>query len=604
MNVSPISITKIHKDHPKAQIIGEVDSVVQTRRMHKQNEAGLITFINKQRRTNHKDFQNCLFACFLSQMEPKKKVIGTKWVFRNKRDQIGIVVRNKAMLVAHGHRQEESIDYDEVFAPVAMIEAISTFLYGTIKEEVYVNQPSGFVDPEFLYKVEKALYGLHQAPRAWYETLSTYLMENRFRREKINKTLFIKKIKNDILLVQVYVDKRKDGTFLSQDKYVYDILKKFGFSNMKTTSTPMETHKPLLQDTAGIDVDVHLYRYLKGQPTLGLWYPKDSPMDLIAYSNSDYAGASINRKSTTGGCQFLGCRLISWQCKKQTIMDNSTTKAEYIVASNCCGQVSVFDCKHCAPETSPSRITSSPSLSPQHTPVSTPSTSQPPNTQPIPDAEEAVPMPHESPLHSVHSLGCDKGSLSLSKLTVLCTNLSNKVTSLEVELAQTKQTYGTALTKLIKKVKKLKQTVKSTQARRRFGIVVSNVEEDEGTSWIQEDIEIQEKISDDTEVVLEEEEPTKLVEDQGSGEKGEKEVSTVGAEHSTVITEVSTATKKQLEQERLGHKEAVRFQEQLNEDETQRIARDAGIARQLHEEINKARQERVVAKDDQAHVID
>ncbi|GJY64029.1 hypothetical protein Tco_0465489 [Tanacetum coccineum] len=320
---------------------------------------------------------------------------------------------------------------------------------------------------------------------------------------------------------------------------------------------------------------------------------------------------------------------------------------------------SLFPTMISAPETSPSRITSSPSLSPQHTPVSTPSTSQPPNTQPTPDAEEAVPMPHESPLHSVHSLGRDEGSLSLSELTVLCTNLSNKVTSLEAELAQTKQTYGTALTKLIKKVKKLEQTVKSTQARRRFRIVVSDDEEgledpskqgrkiteidqdpsislvqDEGTSWIQEDIEIQEKISDDTEVVLEEEEPTELVEDQGSGEKGEKEVSTVGAEHSTVIPEVSTAaenlvyirrsaekkkdkgkgimtepepekkTKKQLEQERLGHEEAVRLQEQLNEEETQRIARDAEIARQLHEEINKAGQERVVAKDDQAHVID
>ncbi|GJX61813.1 hypothetical protein Tco_0294713 [Tanacetum coccineum] len=134
-----------------------------------------------------------------------------------------------------------------------------------------------------------------------------------------------------------------------------------------------------------------------------------------------------------------------------------------------------------APETSPSRITSSPSLSPQHTPVSTPSTLQPPNTQPTPNIEEAVPMPRESPLHSVHSLGRDEGSLSLSELTVLCTNLSNKVTSLEAELAQTKQTYGTVLTKLIKKVKKLEQTVKSTQARRRFKIVIFDDEEEHST---------------------------------------------------------------------------------------------------------------------------
>ncbi|GKE22299.1 putative ribonuclease H-like domain-containing protein, partial [Tanacetum coccineum] len=170
-------------------------------------------------------------------------------------------------MVSQGHRQEEGIDYDEVFALVARIEAIrlflayasfidfivyqmdvkSAFLYGTIEEEVYVIQPPGFVDPEFpdrVYKVEKALYGLHQAPRAWYETLSTYLLENGFRRGTIDKTLFIKQIKDDILLVE----QRKDGIFISQDKYVCDILKKFGFSSMKTASTSMETHKPLSKD--------------------------------------------------------------------------------------------------------------------------------------------------------------------------------------------------------------------------------------------------------------------------------------------------------------------------------------------------------------------
>ncbi|GJT76677.1 putative ribonuclease H-like domain-containing protein [Tanacetum coccineum] len=217
-----------------------------------------------------------------------------------------------------------------------------------------------------IYKVEKALYGLHQAHRAWYKTLSNYLLENGFRRGIIDKTSFIKKIKNDILLVQVYVDdiifgstkeslstefeqlmrkrfqmssmgeltfflglhveQRKDVIFLSPDKYVYDILKKFGFSSVKTTSTPMETHRSLSTNAAEADVDVHLYRsmisiqpkashmqamkrifrYLKGQPTLGLWYPKDSPLDLISFSDSDYAGANIDRKSTTGGCQFLG----------------------------------------------------------------------------------------------------------------------------------------------------------------------------------------------------------------------------------------------------------------------------------------------------------
>ncbi|GJZ98720.1 hypothetical protein Tco_0671173 [Tanacetum coccineum] len=152
------------------------------------------------------------------------------------------------------------------------------------------------------------------------------------------------------------VEQRKDGIFLSQDKYVYDILKKFRFTTVKTASTPMEIHNSLSSNAAEPDVDVHLYRsmngtlmyltssrpdiiYLKGKPTLGLWYPKDSPMDLIAFSDSDYVGASIDRKSTTRGYHFLGSRLVSWQCKKQTIMANSTTEAKYIATSHCCGQV-------------------------------------------------------------------------------------------------------------------------------------------------------------------------------------------------------------------------------------------------------------------------
>ncbi|GJT52685.1 putative ribonuclease H-like domain-containing protein [Tanacetum coccineum] len=233
MNVSSIPTTRINKDRPIKLIIGDLYSAPLTRRMSQQNlkEHCLVSYINKRRRTNHKDYHNCLFACFLSQKEPKKviqaledpswiesmqeellqfelqkvwtlvdlpngkRAIGTKWVFRNKKYERGIVVRNKARLVAQGYTQEEGIDYDEM-------DVKSVFLYGTIKEEVYVCQPPGFEDPHFpdkVYKVEKALYGLHQAPRAWYETLSTNLIANGFRRGSIDKTLFIKKDKGDIL---------------------------------------------------------------------------------------------------------------------------------------------------------------------------------------------------------------------------------------------------------------------------------------------------------------------------------------------------------------------------------------------------------------------
>ncbi|GKA91299.1 putative ribonuclease H-like domain-containing protein [Tanacetum coccineum] len=301
----------------------------------------------------------------------------------------------------------------------------TAFLYSKIDEEVYVSQPPGFIDlkyPQKVYKVVKALYGLHQAPRAWYATLSTFLLKNGYRRGTINKTLFIKKDEHDIILVQVYVDdiifgstkkswcdefetlmksrfqmssmgeltfflglqvkQKADGIFISQDKYVAEILKKFDFVNVKTASTPIETQKPLVKDEEASDVDVHLYRsmigslmyltasrpdimfvvcacsrfqvtpksshlsvvkrifrYLKGKPKLGLWYPRVSSFDLESYSDSDYAGANLDRKSTTGGCQFLGRRLISWQCKKQTIVATSTTEAEYVTATNYCRQV-------------------------------------------------------------------------------------------------------------------------------------------------------------------------------------------------------------------------------------------------------------------------
>nr|GEV63210.1 ribonuclease H-like domain-containing protein [Tanacetum cinerariifolium] len=183
-----------------------------------------------------------------------------------------------------------------------------------------------------VYKVVKALYGLHQAPRAWYATLSTFLVQSGYKRGLIDKTLFIKKDKKDIMLMSsmgkltfffgLQVKQKEDGIFISQDKYVAEILKKFDFLSVKTTSTPIKTKKPLVKDEEAADVDVHLYRsmidflmyftafrpdimYLKGQPKLGLWYPRESAFDLEAYSDSDYAGANLDRKCTTGEAGYV-----------------------------------------------------------------------------------------------------------------------------------------------------------------------------------------------------------------------------------------------------------------------------------------------------------
>nr|GEZ03548.1 retrovirus-related Pol polyprotein from transposon TNT 1-94 [Tanacetum cinerariifolium] len=415
ISVSPIPTTRVHKDHPVNQIIGDLNSAPQTRSMTR-----IVKEQGRLHQINDEDFRTCMFACFLSQEEPKKVHQALKdpnWIKAMQKDLLQFKLQKVWVLVdlpkgkrAIGHTQEEGIDYDEVFAPVARIEAIrlflvyasfmgfmvykidvkSDFLYGTIEEEVYVCQHPGFEDLDYL--------------------------------DKIDQNLFIKKKKGDILLVQVYVDdiifgstnkelckvfeklmkekfqmssmgeltfflglqvkQKDDGIFISQDKYVAEILRKFGFTYVRSASTPIEIDKPLLKDPDGEDVDVHIYklmirslmyltlsrpdimfaicvcsrfqvtpkvshlhavkrifRYLKGKSYLGLWYPKDSPFNLVAYFDSDYDGASLDRKSTTGDCQFLGCRLISWQCKKQTVISTSSTEAEYVVAASCCAQV-------------------------------------------------------------------------------------------------------------------------------------------------------------------------------------------------------------------------------------------------------------------------
>ncbi|GKC12976.1 uncharacterized mitochondrial protein-like protein [Tanacetum coccineum] len=296
MNASPIPTTRIHKDHPKEQIIGGINSATQTRRMTKMFEENVM-------------------------MEPKK---------------VTQALDDERPLVLSG-----SLETKRTREGLLLETKPDDIIFGFTKKSL--------------------------------STEFEQLMHKRFQMSSTGELTFF---------LGQQVEQRKDGIFISQDKDVCDNLKKFDFSSVKTTSTPMETHKPLLKDADGTDVDVHLYRcmigslmyltssrpdimfavcacsrfqvqpkasymhavkrifrYLKGQPTLGLWYTKDSPFDLIAYSDSDYAGASIDRKSTIGGCQFLGYWLISWQYKKQTVVANSTTKAEYIAASNCYGRV-------------------------------------------------------------------------------------------------------------------------------------------------------------------------------------------------------------------------------------------------------------------------
>nr|GEX57904.1 retrovirus-related Pol polyprotein from transposon TNT 1-94 [Tanacetum cinerariifolium] len=398
----PIPTTRVHKDHHVTQIIGDLSSATQTRSMTRMDkDQGGLSQINND------DFHTCMFACFLSQEEPKRVHQALKdpsWIKAMQDELLQFKMQKVWVLVDLPHRNRaigfEDPDYpDKVYKVVKALYGLHqapracAFLYGTIKEEVYVCQPPVFEDPDYPDK-----------------------------RGKIDQTLFIKWQKGDILLVQIYVldiilgstnkdlckafeklmkDKfqmssmgeltyflglqvkqNKDGIFISQDKYVAEILRKFGLTDGKLASTPTDTEKPLLKDPDGEDMDMHIYRsmigslmyltssrpdimfavcacahfqvtpkashlhavqrifrYLKGKPHLSLWYPKDSPFNLVAYSDSDYAGASLDRKSTTEECQFIGCILTPWQCKKQIVVATSSTRAEYVAAASCCPQV-------------------------------------------------------------------------------------------------------------------------------------------------------------------------------------------------------------------------------------------------------------------------
>ncbi|GJZ64147.1 putative ribonuclease H-like domain-containing protein [Tanacetum coccineum] len=556
--------TRIHKDHPIEHVIGDVQSSVQTRRNENPSYSEK-DFLEEPKRVSKalsdpawvEAMQEELLQFKLQKVWilvdlPKgHRAIGTKWVYRNKKDERGIVIRNKARLVAQGHTQEEGIDYDEVFAPVARIEAIrmflayasymgfmvyqmdvkSAFLYGQIEEEVYVCQPPGFEDPDHpdkVYKVVKALYGLHQAPRAWYDTLANYLLCNGFQRGKIDQTLFIKRQKGHILLVQIYVDdiifgstkkelcdefeklmkdkfqmssmgeltfflglqiqQKKKGIFISQDKYVNEILRKYNYTDVKSASTPTDLEKPLVQDGDAADVDEHLYRsmigslmyltasrpdimfavcacarfqvspktshllvvkricrYLKGKPSLGLW------------------------KSTAGGCQFLGNRLISWQCKKQTIVATSTTEAEYVAAASCYGQ---FWRSAEATTNDNGEVQITATIDGHSMSITEASLRR---HLKLDDQDGISSIPNSEIFEQLALMGYHTDS---DKLTFQKGAFSPqwRIGVLEDDLRKTKKSYSSAFTKLILRIKKLESQIKTGKARRKARIKVTPLE--------------------------------------------------------------------------------------------------------------------------------
>ncbi|GJU84980.1 retrovirus-related pol polyprotein from transposon TNT 1-94 [Tanacetum coccineum] len=384
INQPPEHINKWTKDHPIDNVIGDPSRPVSTR--HQLQDEALFYY----------------FDAFLSsELVPRPDhvmIITLKWIYKVKLDELGGVLKNKARLVARGYRQEEGIDFEESFAPVARLEAIrifiafaahmnmvvyqmdvkTAFLNDILREEVYVSQLDGFADPEnpnHVYKLKKALYGLKQAPRAWYDLLSSFLLSQKFTKGTVDPTLFIRREGKDILLVQIYVDdiifasikpdlcesfskitcskfkmsmmgklsfflglqisQSPRGIFLNQCKYALELLKKYGMETCKPTDTPMVEKSKLDEDPQGKAVDLTRYRGIIG--TL-----------MYFISNTDHAGCQDTKKSTSGSMQLLGDRLVSWSSKKQKSTTISSTKAEYIAfaIALCCNNVQHFRSKH------------------------------------------------------------------------------------------------------------------------------------------------------------------------------------------------------------------------------------------------------------------
>ncbi|GKD99766.1 retrovirus-related pol polyprotein from transposon TNT 1-94 [Tanacetum coccineum] len=265
------------------------------------------------------------------------KTLTLKWLFKNKHDEENTVIRKKTRLVVRGYHKEEGIDFKESFAPVARMEAIRIFLRHTNR----------FIDvdhPSHVYKLKKAIYGLKQVPRAWYDELSKFLLHNHFFKGTIDPTLFIRCFNDDILVVQIK-DKRdldQNGTLVDATKHQSMI----GALMYLTSSRPDIVHATCLcaryqaQPTEKHLKEVKMiFRYLWGTMNKGLWYTKDSDFELTGFSDTDYAGCRDSFKSTSGRTQFLGEKLVGWSSKKQDCTTLSTMKAEYVSLSACYAQV-------------------------------------------------------------------------------------------------------------------------------------------------------------------------------------------------------------------------------------------------------------------------
>ncbi|GJX75466.1 retrovirus-related pol polyprotein from transposon TNT 1-94 [Tanacetum coccineum] len=404
---SPSSTTT--KDHPLDNIIGKLGRLVSTRlQLHKQALFCYYdAFLTSVEPKNYKDAltQACWIKAIQEELNEferlevwklvprldKVMVITLKWIYKVKLDKLRGILKNKARLVARGYLQEEGIDFEESFAPVARLDAIrfflafathmnvivyqmdvkTSFLNDILREEVYVSQPDGFVDqdnPNHVYKLKKALYGLKQAPRAWYDLLSNFLLS----KGTVDPTLFIRRQGKDILLIS----QSPRGIFINQSKYALESLKKYGMESSDPVDTPMVEKSKLNKDTQVKVVDPTHYRgmvdtlmyltanrpdltffvcmcaryqanptkkhlhavkrifkYLRGTVNRRLWYPKDSSIALTAYADADHAGCQDTRRSTSGSMQLLGERLVSWSSKRQKSVAISSMEAEYIALS-------------------------------------------------------------------------------------------------------------------------------------------------------------------------------------------------------------------------------------------------------------------------------